>query len=105
MEETLKRSSKEKRASSVSIGPVVSFACVEEGFIRRPCSMFRWSGVLLRHPLQGRTCFSYFVKLCLDCSGPRDEASGALFPIPLPLGDVWSGRCESWLRWTLLRLP
>ena len=98
VEETLKRSSKEKKASSCARGWWSQwssmFACVEEGFIRRPCSMFRWSGVLLRHLLRGRTCFSYFVKLCLDCSGPRDEASSALFPIPLPLGDVWSGRCE-----------
>ena len=76
------------------VGPVVSFACEEEGFIRRPCSLFRWSGVLLRHVLRGRTCFSYFVKLCLDCSGPRDEASGALFPIPLPLGDCWSVKVD-----------
>ena len=72
----------------------VSFACVEKGFIRRPCSLFGWSGALLRHLLRGRTQFSYFVKLCLGCSGPRDEASGALFPIPLPLGDLWSGEVD-----------
>ena len=72
----------------------VSFACVEKGFIRKPCSLFGWSGALLRHLLQGRTQFSYFVKLCLGCSGPRDEASSALFPIPLPLGDFWSGEVD-----------
>ena len=73
-------------------GTGISFACVERGFIRRPCSLFRWSGELLRHVLRGRTCFSFFVKDCLGCKGPRDEASGALFPIPLPPGDWWSER-------------
>lgn len=37
------------------------------------------------------TKFSFFVLKCvLACKGPREEASTALFPLPLPLGDVWS---------------
>ena len=72
----------------------VSIACFEEGFIRKPCSLFMWSGVVLRHLLRGRTSFSYYVKLCLNCSGPRDETSSALFPIPLPPGEFWGVKVD-----------
>ena len=84
-----------KRSEACGAGDLdIGFACYEEGFIRKPCSMFKWSGVVLRHLLRGRTGFSYFVKLCLNCSGPREEASGALFPIPLPPGDFWGVKVD-----------
>ena len=60
--------------------------------IKKELSLHGWANGMLRHLCAGRTSFSYFVRRCLQYSrGARSGTSTALFPIPLPLGDAWSG--------------
>ena len=56
-------------------------------------SLYAWSRRILKEVLSSRTSFSYYVLRCiLSLRGAREGPTAtALFPIPLPVMDVWSG--------------
>ena len=67
----------------------------EEELAMRPSSLYAWSRKLLRHVLSARTSFSFYVLQFLSqCDRRSFPVATALFPIPLPVMDVWNGPCH-----------
>eukprot|EP00438_Fugacium_kawagutii_P022811 Skav208203 [mRNA] locus=scaffold2026:167899:172464:+ [translate_table: standard] len=55
-----------------------------------PNSLLAWVNGVLRLILESRTSFGAFVSASIrSCRGSRHASSSALFPIPLPVEDVW----------------
>ena len=78
-------------ASQATMSGEAVDACNGLSTVPKTMNLFGWSSLIFRQLMTSGTKFSYFVLKCvLACRGPRDEASTALFPLPLPLGDVWS---------------
>ena len=63
-----------------------------EAPVPKSLNLFGWSSIMLRRLLASRTRFSFFVLRCILLSKePREGASAALFPLPMPLDELWSG--------------
>ena len=61
----------------------------------KPSSLFAWSRKLLTHVLSARTSFSFYVfQFLSQCDRRSFPVATALFPIPLPVMDVWDGPCH-----------
>ena len=58
-----------------------------------PVPMSKWINLLLRSVLASKTPFAAFVSRSIHCNIDRSSmpVHTALFPIPLPLDDAWSG--------------
>ena len=66
-----------------------------EELAMKPSSLFAWSRKLLKHVLSARTSFSFYVLQFLSqCDRRSFPVATALFPIPLPVMDVWNGPCH-----------
>ena len=58
-----------------------------------PVPLSKWINLLLRSVLATKTPFAAFVSRSIHCNIDRSSmpVHSALFPIPLPLDDAWSG--------------
>eukprot|EP00435_Cladocopium_sp_Y103_P013993 s1974_g3.t1 len=71
----------------------VEFDGPADGNVFQPSSLHAWADALARSIFKSSTTFSRFVLFSIrSCRGSRFAPSTALFPIPMPLEDVWSSR-------------